>query len=85
MKQPMKRVVVVIGLGLLPLGLAGSSLAKPPVGGCPTNKWILAAAPAGDLTGTPSADVNGDGLSCYLEEPKGSGIFTIIDNTVVRP
>lgn len=85
MGRPMKRLVVIASLGLLlPLGLVGRGLARP-VGGCPTDRWTLRAAPTGDVSGSPSADGNGDGLSCYLEAPVGGGIFTIIDNRVDRP
>jgi hypothetical protein len=80
-----KRLIVVSGLGLLlAIALMSQGIARP-TGGCPTAKWILDEAPSGDTTGTPSVDGNGDGLSCYLEAPVGSGIFTIIDNRVVRP
>jgi hypothetical protein len=81
----MKRLIMIVSVGMLaPLGLSSGGLAKP-VGGCPSDNWILDAAPSGDISGSPSADGNGDGLSCYLEAPAGSGIFTIIDNRVVRP
>jgi hypothetical protein len=80
----MKRLMVIVCSGLLPpLGLVGSGLARP-VGGCPTDTWILDAAPT-EGSGLASTDGNGDGLSCYLEAPVGGGIFTIIDNRVVRP
>ena len=85
MGRPMKRLMVIVCLGLLlPLGLVGRGLARP-IGGCPTDRWILDAAPPADISGSPSVDGNGDGLSCYLEAPVGGGIFTIIDNRVVRP
>jgi len=85
MGRSMKRMMLVVSFGVLAsLGLAGHGLASP-VGGCPTERWILDATPPADITGSPSADGNGDGLSCFLEAPKGSGIFTIIDNRVVRP
>jgi hypothetical protein len=85
MGRPMKRLMVILGVStLLPLGLMGQGLARP-VGECPTDRWILDPAPSGDVSGGPSADGNGDGLSCYLEAPVGGGIFTIIDNRVVRP
>jgi hypothetical protein len=67
----------------VPLGLASEGVARP-VGGCPTDEWILQAAPT-TSSGLQSADGNGDGLSCYLEAPEGGGIFTIVDNRVVRP
>jgi hypothetical protein len=82
MRRSVKRVMVVLGLGLLlPIGLAGQSLATKPVGGCPTDRWVLRDAPAS----IPSADFNGDGRSCFLEAPVGSGIFTVIDNVIHRP
>jgi hypothetical protein len=53
--------------------------ADAPVRGCPTEAWEF--RPTGDVgAGSPSADGNGDGLSCFLEAPKGSGFFTVIDN-----
>ena len=62
-----------LGAAMAPAG-AGRS-----VRGCPTEEWEL--HPTGDIpTGSPSADGNGDGLSCYLEAPKGSGLFTAVDN-----
>jgi hypothetical protein len=68
-------LVVLSGLG----GAMAPAAAAPPVRGCPTEAWEL--LPTGDIvTGSPSADGNGDGLSCFLEAPKGSGIFTVIDN-----
>ena len=84
MGRAMKRMLVIVLGVLLPLGLVGTGLARP-VGGCPTDRWILAPAPTGDISGITSADGNGDGLSCYLEAPVGGGIFTIVDNRVVRP
>ena len=78
-----RRIVLVFVMMSVPLGLASEGVARP-VGGCPTDEWILDAAPTEGI-GLQSADGNGDGLSCYLEAPEGGGIFTIIDNRVVRP
>jgi hypothetical protein len=78
-----RRIMMVFVMMSVPLGLASQGVARP-VGGCPTDEWILDAAPT-EGTGLPSADGNGDGLSCFLEAPEGGGIFTIIDNRVVRP
>ena len=75
---------MVVVMMSVPLGLTSEGLARP-VGGCPTDRWILDEAPTGEEVGIPSFDGNGDGLSCYLEAPEGGGIFTIIDNRVVRP
>jgi hypothetical protein len=61
-------------------GAMAPAAAAPPVRGCPTEAWELGPAPTGDFPGTPSADGNGDGLSCFLEVPTGSGFFTIVDN-----
>jgi hypothetical protein len=77
-------VLTAVAVGALSLASAGPAAADPPIGGCPSPKWELRASPSGDVSGTASVDVNGDGLSCYLEAPEGGGIFTIIDN-VVRP
>ncbi|HZD17955.1 MAG TPA: hypothetical protein VE669_07425 [Actinomycetota bacterium] len=55
-------------------------MAGTPVGGCPTPEWELREDP-----GHANTDLNGDGLSCWLEAPEGGGVFTIIDNVVVRP
>lgn len=63
--------------GMIGVAAAGDR----PVGGCPTPSWELRATIDG-ATGAPSADGNGDGLSCYLEAPEGGGIFTIVDNRV---
>jgi hypothetical protein len=82
MGRSTKRLMVVVSLGLLlPVGLVGQSSARP-VGGCPTDSWVLRASPPPDIPGSPSVDGNGDGLSCYLEAPVGGGVFTIIDNRV---
>ena len=58
--------------------------AGPPIGECPTGSWVLRAAPSGG-SGVVSTDLNGNGLSCYLEEPKGSGLFTVIDDVARAP
>jgi hypothetical protein len=79
------RVVAVVVMMSIPVGFSGEGLAKPRVGACPTSEWILDAAPTEDVPGVESTDLNGDGLSCYLEKPEGGGVFTIIDNFVVRP
>ena len=79
-----RRLLMVVAMMSLPVGVAGEGLARP-VGGCPTDSWVLRAAPTGEEVGGPSFDGNGDGLSCYLEAPEGGGIFTIIDNRVDRP
>ena len=78
-----RRIAMVFVMMSVPLGLASEGVARP-VGGCPTDEWILDAAPT-EGGGLQSTDGNGDGLSCYLEAPEGGGIFTIIDNRVVRP
>ena len=44
----------------------------------------LLASPSGG-SGTASVDVNGNGLSCFLEEPEGSGLFTVIDDVARAP
>jgi len=76
----MRRLLAMTAaIGALALPLAGSAAAKPPVGGCPSSSWFLAPSPA-DISGSPSVDQNGDGLSCFLEAPEGGGIFTIVDN-----
>lgn len=74
-----RALVVLLWTGLM--FWAPSASAGPPVGGCPTAEWQLRASPVGHA----NADVNGDGLSCWLEAPEGGGIFTIIDNVVARP
>ncbi len=58
--------------------------AGAPVGQCPTAEWEHRAAPSHG-TGGQSFDVNGNGLSCYLEAPKGSGLFTVIDDVARSP
>jgi hypothetical protein len=78
----MRKVVIVMTLVIgasvsgVPAGVAG-----PPIAGCPTPSWELRAAPSGGQ-GVGSFDQNRDGLSCYLEAPKGSGLFTVTDNVV---
>ena len=76
----------LVGVALvLAVTPAGSAHARPPVGGCPTPEWELRASPApGESPGWQSNDMNGDGLSCFLEKPEGGGVFTIIDNVVPR-
>jgi len=80
----MKRIVAIFVLATsISIGAIGVADAGPrPAGGCPSAKWELRAAPTGDVSGSPSVDGNGDGLSCYLEAPEGGGISTIVDNTV---
>jgi len=76
----MKRgLIVSLVVGSCLGGVMAPAAAAPPVRGCPTEACELRPAPA-DATGAPSTDGNGDGLSCFLEAPKGSGIFTIVDN-----
>jgi hypothetical protein len=77
-------ILATVATGALSLATAGPAAAGPPIGGCPSLKWELRASPSEDVSGTPSVDVNGDGMSCFMEAPEGSGIFTIIDN-VVKP
>jgi len=80
-----RRIVIISALLIgSTLAAAPAAVARPPVGGCPTSSWELRESPSGDITGTASADQNGDGLSCYMEAPEGGGIFTIVDNAV-RP
>jgi hypothetical protein len=62
-----------LGAAMAPAG------AGRPVRGCPTDAWEL--RPTGDIpTGSPSADGNGDGLSCVRQAPEGSGLFAVVDN-----
>ena len=77
-------IMTAVAVGALSLASAGPASADSPIGGCPSPKWELRASPSEDVAGTPSVDVNADGMSCYMEAPEGGGIFTIIDN-VVRP
>jgi hypothetical protein len=82
---PVRRLILTtVAVGALCVALGGPAAADPPIGGCPSPKWELRASPSDDVSGTPSVDVNADGLSCYLEAPEGGGIFTVIDN-VVKP
>jgi len=76
----MKRgLIVSLVAGSCLGGVMAPAAAAPPVRGCPTEAWQL--LPTGDIvTGSPSADGNDDGLSCFLEAPKGSGTFTVVDN-----
>ena len=77
----MRRLLIgVCAIGALIVPLGGSAIARPPIGGCPTSRWLLAAAPEEPSPGDRSTDLNGDELSCYLEVPEGGGVFTIIDN-----
>jgi len=80
------RKCVVVGLitGTSLVAAPAVVVAGPPVGQCPTAAWRLLPAPD-EATGAPSTDVNGNGLSCYLEAPKGSGIFTVIDDVARSP
>jgi hypothetical protein len=76
----MKRgLIVSLVVGSCLGGVMAPAAAAPPVRGCPTEAWELLPTHTGG-PGDPSADGNGDGLSCFLEAPKGSGIFTIVDN-----
>jgi hypothetical protein len=81
--SPVGRLLpTTVAVGALSLAWAAPAAADPPIGGCPSPKWELRASPTEDVSGTPSVDVNGDGMSCYMEAPEGGGIFTIIDNVV---
>jgi hypothetical protein len=77
------RRIVVLAVATVGLSMASvqTSVAAPPVGGCPTSAWHLGASPPAGQ-GTQSFDQNGDGQSCFLEAPRGSGLFTIVDNVV---
>jgi hypothetical protein len=77
-------ISTTVAVGALCVAWATPAAADPPIGGCPSAKWELRAGPPDDVSGTPSVDVNGDGLSCYMEAPEGGGIFTIIDNVVKK-
>jgi hypothetical protein len=80
-RRPLVKAGLVVGaLVVLTVTSAGSALARPPVGGCPTVEWELRASPPPEVSGWQSTDQNGDGLSCFLEVPEGGGIFTIVDN-----
>jgi hypothetical protein len=77
----MKRVLIVsLVVGSCLGSVMAPAAAAPPVRGCPTAAWELRPAPPGDVPGSPSVDGNGDGLSCWLEAPEGSGLFTVVDN-----
>ena len=79
------------------LCLVGLSFAAPanrrPAGGCPSGgTWQLVRAvdviDPEFISGFPSLDGNGDGLTCiqYLpNHPAGSDIFVFRDNTVQGP
>jgi hypothetical protein len=79
------------------LCLIGLSLPTPagaqPVGGCPSgDDWELVRAvdviDPEFISGLPSLDGNGDGMTCiqYLpNHPAGSDIFVFRDNTVQGP
>jgi hypothetical protein len=71
--------VLLLIAGAVSISFPTSATASPPTRGCPTSVWVLRASPSG-TTGTPSFDQNHDGLSCFLEAPRGSGLYTIIDN-----
>ena len=75
-------VAVISGASLLAWPTAVG--AGAPIGECPTAKWELRASPSG-ASGAVSVDVNGNGLSCWLEEPAGSGLFTVIDDVARSP
>jgi len=80
------RKSVLVGLigGASLLGMPSAVVAGPPVGECPTTEWELRAAPP-VAKGAASTDVNRNGLSCYLEAPDGSGLFTVIDDVARSP
>jgi hypothetical protein len=83
--SPVRRLLLITAtVGALSLAWASPAAAVPPVGGCPTPEWELRASPSGAVSGAPSVDLNGDGMSCWLEAPEGSGLFVIMDN-VVKP
>ena len=77
-------LIGTIGAASLLAWPASVGAAGAPTGECPTAAWQLLPAPGGGQ-GVPSADVNGNGLSCWLEAPEGSGIFTIMDDVVRAP
>ena len=81
----MRRLFAASVLALLAaLPLAATVVAGAPDAGCPSGgRWFLAPTPE-IIAGGPSADLNGNGLSCLLEAPRGSGIFTIIDDVVAE-
>ena len=61
------------------LVFAGGVAAGPPIGGCPTGAWWELRTPQHQ---PHPADLNGDGKTCRLESPPGSGLFTVVDNNV---
>ena len=79
-RRPLVKAGFIVGAVFVLTVSAGSALARPPVGGCPTVEWELRASPPPEISGSQSTDGNGDGLSCFLEAPEGGGIFTIVDN-----
>jgi hypothetical protein len=72
-------VILLLMAGAVSISLPTSATASPPTRGCPTSEWVLRASPSGG-SGVPSVDQNHDGLSCFLEAPRGSGLYTVIDN-----
>ncbi|HEX2701260.1 MAG TPA: hypothetical protein VHM89_13755 [Acidimicrobiales bacterium] len=78
----MKRLITGLGAVAVAAGVwAGGAHAAVPVGGCPTDAWELRASPSHSI-GSKAVDLNGDGLSCWLEAPAGSNLFTTQDNVV---
>lgn len=78
-------ILTTVAVGALSLAWTAPAAARPPIGGCPTPEWELRASPSGGgVSGLPGVDLNGDGMSCWLEAPEGSGLFVIMDN-VVKP
>jgi hypothetical protein len=79
------------------LCLAGLSFAAPAsatsLGGCPSGgTWqqvrVVDVLDPEFISGNPSLDGNGDGLTCIqylLNHPAGDDIFVFRDNTVQRP
>jgi hypothetical protein len=77
-------ILTTVAAGTLSVAWTVPAAAGPPIGGCPTPEWELRASPSGGVSGAPGVDLNGDGMSCWLEAPEGSGLFVIMDN-VVKP
>jgi hypothetical protein len=75
-------ILTTVAVGTLGFAWTALAAASPPIGWCPSSKWELQTSPPEDVSGTPSVDVNGDGMSCFMEAPEGGGIFTIVDNMV---